>query len=96
MNTTFAQIKMRNELTRHRVCFSTSSDTIAEEKAISSLYQTFNQRLGNGREALVLGGVDIENMFEYVLSFLVAYDLVIDGAFRRNQSNGARRHDSDA
>lgn len=96
MNTTIAQKQMRKALTRHRVRLPTSSDAIAEEKAISSLYQTFNQRLGNGREAFVLGGVDIENVFKYVLGLLVADDLVVDGAFWRNQGDGARRHDSDA
>lgn len=44
----------------------------------------------------MLGGVDVEDVLKYVLSFLVADDSVIDGVFWGDQSNCTGRHDSEA
>lgn len=90
------QLSSRRLLTRHRICFARSSNSVTEQQTIFALDEPLHEWLCDCGEAFMLRRVRIENVFEHVLRLFVADDLIVDSAFRWNQSDRARRDDSDA
>lgn len=78
-------------LTCHCVSFARSCNAIAEEEAVATLDESFDQRLSDGCETFVLGRVDVEYVLEDVLRAFAAQDSEVDGAFRCDERNGAGR-----